>query len=75
MYFFDQKNGKLLHTEKLGNLNKGQIIRNMYYDIHIGKILGFPTQLAVFFASLIVASLHVTGFYIWWGRNNKKKTK
>jgi hypothetical protein len=26
----------------------------------------------MFFASLIAASLPVTGFYIWWGGKNKK---
>jgi uncharacterized iron-regulated membrane protein len=44
----------------------------MYYDIHIGKILGLPGQLLVFFASLIVASLPITGFYIWYGRKFKR---
>jgi len=29
----------------------------------------------MFLASLIVASLPITGFYIWWGRKNKKKSK
>jgi uncharacterized iron-regulated membrane protein len=29
----------------------------------------------MFFASLICASLPITGFYIWWGRRNKKKRK
>lgn len=70
-YFFDQRTGKLLLTESPESYNNGQAIRNMYYDIHIGKILGLPGQLLVFFASLIVASLPVTGFYIWYGRRKK----
>ncbi len=70
-YFFDQRTGKLLLTESPDSYNNGQAIRNMYYDIHIGKILGLPGQLLVFFASLIVASLPVTGFYIWFGRRKK----
>lgn len=45
----------------------------MNYDIHTGAILGFPGKLLAFFASLIVASLPVTGFCIWWGRRNKAK--
>lgn len=70
-YFFDQRTGELLLTESPENYNKGQAIRHMYYDIHIGKILGLPGQLLVFFASLIVASLPITGFCIWYGRRNK----
>jgi uncharacterized iron-regulated membrane protein len=42
------------------------------YDIHTGAILGLPGKILAFFASLICASLPITGFYIWWGRKNKK---
>jgi uncharacterized iron-regulated membrane protein len=71
-YFFDQRTGKLLMTESPESFNNGQLIRNMYYDIHIGKILGLPGPLLVFFGSLIVASLPITGLYIWYGRRRKK---
>ncbi len=43
------------------------------YDIHTGAILGLPGKFLVFFASLLCASLPVTGVAIWWGRKNKKK--
>jgi uncharacterized iron-regulated membrane protein len=42
------------------------------YDIHTGAILGLPGKILAFFISLICASLPITGFYIWWGRKNKK---
>lgn len=71
-FYFDQRTGELLAVENAATLNRGQRLRNMYYDIHIGKILGLPGQLLLFFASLIVASLPVTGCYIWWGRKNKR---
>jgi uncharacterized iron-regulated membrane protein len=44
----------------------------MNYDIHTGGIWGLPGKIIMFFASLIAASLPVTGFYIWWGRRKKK---
>jgi len=47
----------------------------MNYDIHTGAILGLPGKILAFFASLICASLPVTGFYIWYGRKYKKKEK
>jgi uncharacterized iron-regulated membrane protein len=47
-------------------------ITRMNYDIHVGAILGLPGKVLAFFASLIAASLPITGFYIWWGRRNKK---
>lgn len=49
-----------------------KIVR-MNYDIHVGAVLGIPGKLLAFFASLVAASLPVTGFIIWWGR--RKKTK
>jgi uncharacterized iron-regulated membrane protein len=47
----------------------------MNYDIHTGAVLGLPGKILAFFASLIIASLPVSGTYIWWGRRNKEKQK
>lgn len=47
-------------------------ITRMNYDIHVGAILGLPGKIMAFCASLIAASLPVTGFYIWWGRRHKQ---
>lgn len=44
----------------------------MNYDIHTGAILGLPGKILAFCASLVCASLPVTGVIIWWGRRNKK---
>ncbi|WP_339706319.1 PepSY-associated TM helix domain-containing protein [uncultured Kriegella sp.] len=43
-------------------------INALAYDVHLGSILGFPGRLLAFLASLIGASLPITGFYIWWGK-------
>jgi uncharacterized iron-regulated membrane protein len=45
------------------------------YDIHVGAIGGLPGKLLAFFASLITASLPVTGVLLWWGRRNKDSSK
>jgi uncharacterized iron-regulated membrane protein len=47
-------------------------IARMNYDLHVGAIGGITTKIIAFFASLIAASLPITGFYIWWGRRRKK---
>jgi uncharacterized iron-regulated membrane protein len=70
---FDQYTGKLLNTKTYADKNNGEKIRSLNYAIHSGGILGLHGKILAFFASLICASLPVTGFYIWWGRNNKKK--
>ncbi len=44
----------------------------MNYDIHVGAIGGLPGKILAFCVSLIIASLPVSGFLIWWGRRRKK---
>lgn len=48
-------------------------LSRMNYDIHVGAILGWPGKILAFFASLICASLPITGFLVWWGKRKKKK--
>ncbi|MFB9079605.1 PepSY-associated TM helix domain-containing protein [Flavobacterium procerum] len=72
---FDQYTGKKLKTTTYQDKNNGEKFRFINYDLHVGSILGFPGKVLAFFASLICASLPITGFYIWWGRNNKTKKK
>lgn len=56
-------------------LSAADKIRRMNYDIHVGAIWGLPGKFLAFFASLICASLPITGFMIWWGRRYKDKAK
>ncbi|RFS26960.1 PepSY domain-containing protein [Chitinophaga silvatica] len=69
----DQHTGATLKVKDWASLNNGESIRAMNYDLHVGSVLGIPGKILAFLASLIAASLPVTGFYIWWGRSNKKK--
>lgn len=55
---------------KLEVATTADIIRRMNYDIHVGAIGGFFGKIIVFLSSLIVGSLPITGFMIWWGRRN-----
>lgn len=70
---FDQYTGKLLHERKHDEKNFGEKLITANYDIHVGAILGIPGKIIAFIASFICGMLPVTGFLIWWGRNNKKK--
>lgn len=56
---------------KLEVATTADMIRRMNYDIHVGAIGGIFGKMIVFFSSLIVGSLPVTGFMIWWGRRAK----
>jgi len=77
-YTFDQHTLKELKGEGVYAIPYEQAgfagkLRKMNYDIHVGSILGFPGKVMAFLASLIGASLPVTGFLIWYGRKFKKK--
>ncbi len=47
-------------------------IRRMNYDIHVGAIGGLPGKILVFLASLIAASLPITGFLMWWKKKEEQ---
>ena len=77
-YTFDQHTlkeltGKDPYAVAYDKASFGQKLRKMNYDIHVGSILGFPGKVLAFLASLIGASLPITGFLIWYGRKFKKK--
>lgn len=54
------------------NTSAADKVLRMNYDLHTGAIAGLPGKTIAFFASLICASLPVTGFMIWWGRKKKR---
>lgn len=61
--------GQLLQEDK----TLGMKWRNTNYDIHTGSVYGLASKILAFLASLVCASLPVTGFYIWWGKKKKRK--
>lgn len=75
--YFDQHTLKEIEVQhvfgKLKNATVADKIMRMNYDIHVGSIAGLPGKIIAFFASLIAASMPITGVLIWIGRNKKKK--
>lgn len=71
--FYDQYTMEEVETPsfygKTKNAGFADRVMRMYYDIHVGSIGGLPGKIIAFFISLITASLPVTGFLFWWGRN------
>ncbi|OOQ60592.1 PepSY-associated TM helix domain-containing protein [Mucilaginibacter pedocola] len=70
---FDKYSGKLLKEYIYEKKSAGLKLNEMNYDIHVGQIGGITTKIIAFLASLICASLPITGFIIWLGK--RKKTK
>ena len=77
--YFDQHTLKEIEVKhmygKFSNTSTADKIARMNYDIHIGAVLGLPGKIMAFFASLIAASMPVTGVVIWLGRKKKKSIK
>jgi len=59
--------------KRLSELAFADQLRKLNYGLHVGAFAGLTSKVFFFFASLICASLPITGFYIWWGK--RKKTK
>ena len=76
-FYYERATGKLarqgLGWEGLPRQNAGDWVSDFNGQIHYGSLFGLPSKVLVFFACLIVASLPVTGFLVWWGRRKKDK--
>lgn len=68
---FDQYSGALVKERSHEDKNFGEKLSEGNYDIHTGIILGFPGKILAFIASLVCASLPVTGFILWRRRMMK----
>ena len=73
--YFNSKTLELLPSSRkyIGNEKFHDWLSRSNYSLHVGAIGGLTTKIIYFAASLICASLPLTGFYIWWGRKKKKK--
>lgn len=75
--FFDQYNGKPLKEESFKNATGYEKVARANYSLHTGDIppLVIGSKIIYFLASLVAASLPITGFLIWLGRKRKKPFK
>jgi len=59
----------------IDQLNFADWLRRTNYALHVGAIGDMSTKIIYFMASLICASLPITGFYIWLGRRGTGRRK
>ncbi len=74
--WFAVDSGQLVKHKLYRDLDGGSRLLAMYYDIHVGAIGGLWTEILAFLASLVAASLPVTGFLYWypnWKRKRRRK--
>ncbi|SEL66723.1 PepSY-associated TM helix domain-containing protein [Parapedobacter koreensis] len=74
---FDQTTLQLLPDSQrpIGEEHISRWLMRANYGLHVGEIGGLTTKVIYFLASLVCASLPITGFYIWWGKRKKRKRK
>lgn len=70
-YFYHGQTGELVAQHRQQDKTPGEKWRNSNYVIHVGSLFGWPTRILACLATLICASLPLTGFLIWWGRRKK----
>ena len=77
--FFDQYTLQEVEVNsiygKYKNTDFADKVIRMNYDIHVGAIGGLVGKFIAFFASLICATLPVTGILLWFGKKYKVKEK
>ena len=73
--YFDPQTLKLLPSSQ-ANINDEHFanwLRRSNYSLHTGMIGDIYTKIIYFIASIICASLPITGFLVWLGKKKKKK--
>lgn len=73
--FYDQYSLEEINTAsiygKFENADNSDKLLRLSYDLHIGTLYGIWTKILMFLASLVVASMPVTGLLIYLGRKKK----
>jgi uncharacterized iron-regulated membrane protein len=72
-YRFHPRTGQLLMAQLHESKSNGKKLADMNYDLHTGLILGLGGKAIAFTVSLLCASLPVTGFLVWRGRQHNRK--
>jgi uncharacterized iron-regulated membrane protein len=70
--FNDQTGARVLH-QRAGQGRLADIYAGMQYQLHSGRILGWPGRILVCLAGLAVAMLSVTGIVIWWRKRSARR--
>ncbi|NQD69300.1 PepSY domain-containing protein [Sphingobacterium shayense] len=70
---FDPNTAEIINIVNYDDKSLAEKVLDANYDIHVGAIGGMWGKILAFIISAICASLPVTGFMIWRGRQKKAK--
>lgn len=74
-YYFKNNDGQISKIKSSTNAQASDWLAGMNYDLHVGNFGGIFTKILYFLASVICASLPVTGVIIWLNKTKKSKKK
>jgi uncharacterized iron-regulated membrane protein len=74
-YTFDEKTGEITGYQPYGEQAKAMKIRGWLYTLHVGAWGGLFSKIITCLASLVGASLPLTGYYIWIMKQRKRRMK
>lgn len=74
-FFFDEAGGQLLRTKLYKTFNGADLVEATNYDLHTGRLFGLFGKVVAFIASLISASLPITGLIIWLKKKRNRRKK
>lgn len=78
-YSFNPRNGEITETTLYKDLDNSGKIRGWIFSVHVGSWGGMFTRILSFIASLLGATLPLTGYYLWIkkeiARSARKKRK
>lgn len=70
---FDGETGRLVRVERYAKATRAGRLNRLVGPIHVGDVLGLPTRLLALFASLVGATLPLTGTIVWFPRWRRRR--
>jgi uncharacterized iron-regulated membrane protein len=72
-FFFDDRSGKLIFSQEAGKGRIADVYAGMQYQLHSGRILGWPGRILICLTGLAVTMLSITGVIIWLKKRNARR--
>jgi uncharacterized iron-regulated membrane protein len=73
-FYFDSATGSLSKAKLFKNFNRADLVEAINYDLHTGRVFGLFGKIVACIASLIAASLPVTGLIIWLKKKKNNRS-
>ncbi|MFC4749574.1 PepSY-associated TM helix domain-containing protein [Flavobacterium branchiicola] len=74
-FYFNAETGQMIRYKLYEDFNTADVVEASNYEVHTGRFFGLFGKIIAFLASLIAASLPITGFMIWLKKKKKAKKK